>query len=225
MTVLPHEVPAGAMTWSATTQQTPAVQQVGSSLSVHKPTAVLHWPTLHAMPLLLQSASDWQQPGWLVPLQMPAEVQMSLNVQGFLSSQAVPGVDDQSVALLVEMQIWHALDGFGLPPPKHWLSIKHHPGSTSGLHWPSVGSHVAIWHCDGLGQATFALLQLPLPRSQLSVVQRLPSSQSRSLLQQPEILRITHLPWIVSHDGWSQLPMTGQSLSFLQQPASTLQLS
>ena len=194
MTVLPHDVPAGAMTWSATSQQTPAVQQVGSSLKVHKPTAVLHSPTLHAMPLLLQSASDWQQPGWLVPLQMPAAVQMSLNVQAFLSSQAVPGVEDQSVALLPAMQIWHAFDGFGLPPPKHWLSMKHQPESTSGLHWPSAGSHVAIWHCDGLGQATFALVQLPLPRSQLSLVHRLPSSQSGSLLQQPATLTMTHLP-------------------------------
>ena len=143
MTAVPHAVPTGWITWPTVSQQMPAVQHPGLSLSAHRPTLVLHVPILHGTPLLLQSASLWQQPGCAVPLHSPVDVQMSLKVHALLSLHSVPGVPDQLVGLLPGTQIWHGLAAFVALLPMHWPSIRHQPGSNSGLHWPSTGSHDA----------------------------------------------------------------------------------
>ena len=100
MTLLAHEVPAGKITWLAASQQLPAVQQPGLSTVAHRPTLVLHCPSLHGTPPPSQSLLVLQQPGCWVPLQVPAAVQTSLKVQGLLSVQNVPGLDDHASGLL-----------------------------------------------------------------------------------------------------------------------------
>lgn len=145
---------------------------------------------------------------------------MSLKVQALLSLHGVPGVPDQLVGLLPGWQIWQGLLGLLALDAVQTLSMKHQPGCSSGLHWPSAGSHAAVWHSLGPAQLTGVLAQLPLARSQVSVVHRLPSSQSPSLLQQPGTLTSRHLPCSGSQVGASQAPRTGQSLFCLQQPAN-----
>ncbi len=225
MTFAAHAVPVGRRRCSVVSQHTPAVQHPGWSLNVQRPTAMLHRPTLQSTPAFVQSLSDWQQPGCLVPLQSPADVQMSLNVHALPSSQRVPGLADHALGLLPGTHNWHGLFGFVLELSVHAPSMKHQPGSNSGTHWPVVGSHEATWQAFGPGHVTAVLAQLPVPRSHVSVVHRLPSSQSPSLLQQPGILTMTQAPNVTSHVGLSHAPLAVQSESSLQQPDNWLQLS
>ncbi len=203
----------------------PLVQHPGLSAKVHSPTAALQWPTLHARPLSLQSASAWQQPGWATPLQAPDASQISLNVQALLSLQYVPGLADQAVGLLFGKHNSQPFAGLNVLLPTHWPSMMHQPGSVSDLHWPSVASQAAISHRLGLGHVTAVLAQLPLPRSQASVVHKSPSSQSALPLQHPGILTMTHWPKVGSHVGVSHGPAALQSVSFVQQSGRLLQLS
>lgn len=85
--VLPHTVPAGLTLKLSTSQQTPEVQQPGLSTTVHSPTDKLQLPILQGVPSPGQSLSMLQQPFCLVPLQVPAAVQMSLKVHALPSSQ------------------------------------------------------------------------------------------------------------------------------------------